>query len=1083
MSRVDPRGGLGIPDVRLRSTALVAKGAGVLASAYTEAGPEPGHPVSQEAGSRWRPQITQAQSESLEVYTARGGYAGRNQASVLYRLDSETTQFDWRGWDEPNCVTEWTAPNDTWGSSETWDRFACAVIAETGVIVVVGWDDVGVGTVGSWSYNPRTGVWTVLGSIPLGSAFYSADAPLGMVYDPDYGRLILYTGETGADSPDGQVAYFSEDAGVTWSLYARGFLDISAGSANSDGAYRPVVHPTADWLLVRVSETDGTGTGRQLASSDRGVTWDDIGSMSGGTGFWPVLGPIGFVVLYIDSGAQQYLRCKTLGAARAAFGDATEVTISDAREYSIAWGACDADGILYVYALGEAGAADQCWVFRSLDGGLTWTEYTWLAWETGSSTKKPEPMGCVASAGRVWTMCTLVGDTSTDGTMSLIGMGGWSNVAGGVGEDKSLRFNRVAWGSHDAASDAWGAFFVPFASPEDIGWTRSTGTGTRSLSPVSGAGLLLTTTAGQAELYNIAFGTNKDYCTGIAKFQVASSGSSTLATIGTGNTGCFILPALRDNGVYGYDAQIDIGTDGIQVRDGSTIRGTAALDTTAQPTYVRWFLTKGHVWVWYKTSPLDKWTYIGAIGTVETGLTISDAGAGTATDDRLVWGQGSTAVGKCLWMMVNGAVQADAEWGVDSIAEALDASVTTLTGHQWGKSVPGFGEAYPVPEGTGTSEELSLITARGGVTRIGEVVDLPAVHLYGVDNLHPDQSASPRDQWRATGTSEVRFVYDLGDESWFGGAFAIVALNCDFREAILQLDDGAGGVTTMGTLDKGSVTIDYTLVGDTLIPRSGTATIDRYFQDGEATGGYVTMSTAGSPVARRIVSQTPGFWTTSASQQRVRIRVEGLDGTETASGSGAIVHPSGIQVIYPTTENHRRYLVLKLASGQAVPNSTYKAGILTAVRLVGLGSVANWGNQIQHVLQRAVTRRSDGGGSVRELGPLRRRVSYDYQVPLLEMRTLAIGPNYVGVQTGIAIGTQHDTWSAIVGMLANELRSGEMPVLFFPVLPAADGNILDKTLYVYGLWASESIDITQTQGKEGRDEFLTVTGFAVEEIP
>jgi hypothetical protein len=1085
-SQLPPGFGLAIIDTRLSSDTIAAKGVGVLQSAYTESGPIPGHPSTLNAvPTSWRPQVSQAQSASIASYTIRGGYPGRDGASVLMN-EGGGSQNAYRGWDEPVTVTDWSAPGTAWGPSTAWTSYAAAVIEETGVIVVTGCD--GSANAQTWSYNPRSGAWTDLYDWDAG-ALDGLRTPLGMAYDRDRGRLLLWSGRASPISTTAQLAYYSDDGGTTWALYSRGFAPGQTGVAN--GAWRVVPHSSGDWLCMLLTDLDGTGTSTHLASSDRGVSWELVTSDSGGapsdgTAAFPVLGPAGFVIAYIDSSAGDIV-CKVIASARASINDAPQIVIDSTRDYSTCWACVDADGIVYVYALGTSAASlrDQCWAWRSLDGGTTWEQYTWGLWNMTSNTRYPQVYACLPSSGHVHLVHTQIGDTDTDFTLQTTALGGWSNVATGPGTDEYKRTSRIAWGHHTSGGlDAWGALWLPWAFPENLQWTRSTGTGTRTFGVSFGtAGLELTTTAGQGEVYFNGTSTNADYCCGQAILQVGSTGSATLATIGTANTGVHVRPALRDIGVYGYAPFIDFGSDGIQVRDGATIRASVSIDCTAQPVYVRWHLTKGSFWLWYKLNNSASWVILAS------GVTVTDAGAGTATDDRLIWGQETTAVGHAVWRMVAGSVSADLQYSVDGLAELGGTSATAVLGHQFGRPLPGAGTAYPFPDGTATtSEDLSLLSASGGPTYVGESVSLPVAYTYAVGHVHPTESPSPSLPWRATGTSEVRLVWDQGTngESWYGGAMALVALQGDWRTAVLQRDNGAGGTEDLGTLDKGWGSILYTRTGRTIVPRTGTATIDRYLEEGELVGGYVVMNTAGSDVARRITRQSAGYWSTSAVQQVV-IELEGIDASETSAGSGQIVHHSGVLVVYPATNTPRRYVIAKITSAQTVPGGVYSAGILAPARIVGVGADPSWQWSREIRLARRVTRGPSGVPQVLQTGRPRQIMSYSWPdgIDLRTIRRLSTPAPWIsGVPPASPIGSAEDAWSSPARLIADQLRSGEVPCVVIPRLPQITGTtITDQTLYTYGVAMVDGVTVSGRLGTEGLDEIVTATGLTVEGVP
>lgn len=1080
MAKVAPKFGLGAVMSRLVPDVLVAKGSGALESAYTESGAVPGHPEPADASSRWRPQVTGAQSVDIAVRTLQGGFAGRDAASVLARLGTESGLTDWRGWDEPNMVTDWTAPTDAWGSASAWTAFAAAVLP-TGVIVIVGCD--GSSNAQTWSYDPRSGTWTTLYDWDA-STGDGLSSPLGMAYDADRERIILWSG-SGSAGASTQVAYYSDDGGTTWALYARGFLGVDFTPTNV-GAYRVVTHPSGQWLLLALDDErgtaggglGGTGVAEALYSADRGVTWLEV---EGQVGYapWPVLGPAGFVVVYIHLTSDD-LMCRIQASATSSFADATEIVISNDYNFQQCWACVDDDGTIYAYGLGESTDLDACYCFRSTDGGLTWTEYRWQPWNTGTSTVYLTPWTCVASGGALHLVASPNGSTGCDNTLTVTTFGGWSQVAAGHGNERTRRDSRHGWGSLAAIGGgslvSKAAMYLPWALPAAMGWTKA-GTGTESLSPASNVGLETSCTAGQSLTYTKDFTSEtNDFMCGEAALKNTDD-SATLATIGTGVPGLYIRPILTNN-VYTYEGTIDIGRNGIQVRDGATIRASATVDTTTDKVYLRWHLTKGTFTVWYRVGAGTSWTRLA------NAVTITDGGATGDTEDTVVWGNGTGAVGRAHWYLVAAATEADWRYSVDTITEAGDGWSTRVAGHAFGRPIPGRGWAVAAPFGSAAGEDMARLTASGGPTYTGEQVTLPTAYTYPIDAIHPTLSPSPRKQWRATGSTEVRLVYDLTEPVFHGGAIALLALNADFRQAVLEMDDGAGGVTTLGTLDKGWASINYTLTGYSLMPRTSTATISRYIEHGELVGGYVIMNTGASDVARRIVGNTPGYWTTN-TVQRVRIEVEGIDGTETAAGSGTIVHPSGVLVVYPTATTPRQFIRVKIAASQTVPGGTYKAGVLAVARVVALGSDPAWGWSSTMQLARRTSRGTDGALSVRETGPARRVDTYSWPhgMVLRNIRTLAAPADYLGVVDGIALGSSEDVWSSPLGLIAEELESGAVPMVLFRQLPSSTSTITDRTLYRYGRLAVDSVTLTGILGTEGTDEVVTVSGITVEEIP
>jgi hypothetical protein len=1079
MALVSPKLGLGVMDGRLVESSLEAAGAGVLESAYTQAGPIPGVPEPLEAGSTWRPHLVGAQSVDLVFRTVRGGFAGRAGAEVLYRFGTDTDPEDWRSWNEPNLVTNWTAPAEGWGSSSAWTAIAACVITESQLIIVTALDASSNAT--TWSYNPRTGVWTVLYDWDAG-ALDGLAQPIGMAYDGERKRLLLWSGASSAVAGGlQQIAYYSDDGGSTWDLYSRGFL-VGGAFASTLGTFRVVTKPGADWLAFLLGEIDGFDgasiNANQFASSDAGVTWEVVNA--GGTSEavpYPT-GAIGQGFITVGIEADQSLTARLLPTARSPMASSSQAIVDAAAVVGNLWTATDADGTIYAVGQGTtvAGTRHELYVWRSQTSGASWEQYTFAAVAGSSATYYWEPQVVVAAAGQLHLIGRAVGDTNTDSTVSLITLGGWGQVSHGSGDEDyaTTGIKRFGYGYTGSQPTVGTVLWLPNTTPVNQGWTAGAVTGTTSLSPTGEQGMEITCTALQGETYRKSTGVNAEYAAGEVIVKV-DAGSSTLATIGTTNTGVYFAPELV-SGLTRWVAIVDIGSDGIQVRDGTTVRATSTGLTPTDYVFLRWHLTRGTFSLWYRVGPGATWTLLADEVTITSG-----AGSG---DDEIEFGCASTSPGESYWRLVGMTSGGDWRYGIDPVSALGESSADGVRGHLFGRAVPGRGAAYPLPEATSTSEDVGSLTGTGGPTRVDEGVDLPAGHTYPVSAVHPVESTSPSRQWRATGTSEVRLAYDLGAAMWHGGALFLAALQADFRTAVLQLDDGAGSVTDLGTLDKGW-DWSYTRTGRVLTPRSGTATVARYFAENELVGGYVILSTSGSPRASRITRNSGGYVSTDSSLQRIRIEFADTDGTEDASGTGAIVHHSGVLVAYPSSDLARRYRVHKIAASQVVPEDRYAAGIFAGGRVVGVGDPPEWGNSRTHRFPRRQSRGTDERLTIRKTGPSRVVDSYSWPsgAQLEFIRTLAVPANYVGVQSGVAFGSVGDSSYTLPGLLAGELENGETPALLFRRLPAAGTTITDPTLYSYGLVNVSDLTVSQKYGTEGVNDVVSLSGFTFEQVP
>lgn len=1051
--KLAPWGGWLVFDTRLTPDVITAQGAGTYDSAYTQAGPGPGHPEPQDSASRWRPQVSGAQSVGLRVVTLQGGFAGRRGASVGYLLESDAANTDIRGWDEPTLLTDWTTTSTAWNNG-TIGFWSAAVNPVTHEIVIT---VRGSSLQRTLVYQPRTDTWTNGYNWAGNQGLVD---PVAMAFDPERAeRLLMWTGDGTAGDLE-TIAYSSDDNGASFDFYSRGWNDTTFTGVNDRSTV--AVAAGLDWLM-----TNGS---RQWASSDRGVTWESIEDMSAdGVEFQALRTASGYAIVYLtDVTSRPAIRL--LGSPRTPFSIATEIEIDSTTVDEVV--ACVApDGIIYAVA----GVDGRLLVYRSIDDGATWAKYTWEASDNGN-TADIVPRALVSAAGALYVIGTSGG--TANGWLNVWRLGGWSNVENGPGGDANYnsRRGRHGYGQYGGSgAAATGRAYTPANMPESQGWTRAFALGTRSLTAVPG--LQIATTGANGEQFGHVSGESNLSHVGQAVLAVPTGGTITT------NSKVHVSPELSNN-VYSYGLAIRIDTDGIRVENGAgTLLGTAAVACTSK-IHIRWHLTKGKGSVWYRLPTTTKWTAVVVDGTV------TDTATPLGATDGLRWAHrsGGATDTTSVWYMVGWVSGGAFHYDVDSPTDLDDDYADGVRGLFFGKAIPSAASGrVAVPDATASTEGMAFIAAAGGSTRWSEIVSLPVEYQHGIEQACPWLSPKPDRTWESTTTEDdVKVVWDQGAnaESWYGGALALVVLNAQPRLFVLEVDDGAGGWTTIGTLDKGWSSINYTRTGRTLVPRAGTATISRYLHEDELAGGYVVMNTAGDPVARRIVHNSAGYLTTDADKQQVRITLDGVDGTETANGSGEIVHHSGIAVFYVTSEAQRRRLRVRIDDDAVVPDGVYRAGVMAIARVVAFPSTSwDWRKILQ--LSRTTRRGADQVLSARETGPARFVLAQGWAdgVAAGKMRTLATDPDYFGVTTGIAVGTDEDAWTSPLQLIATWLESGEVPVVSVSKLPAASGTITDPSLYLYGVLQSDAVSISNVTGTEGVDEQLRVDAPVLESIP
>ena len=1100
--RVDPTFGLVVFPDTLAPDALKATGVGSTDSAYTEADLGPGPSTST---GPWRPAITDAHTVDLQLQSIRSGFPGRTGgARVVYRLGSEAganLETDWRSWSEPNLITGWTSHADLWGSGAEWTSVSIVGLRSTGEILVAAGDDT-TGIVGIYRYNPRSDVWTVEDEIPITGDGFSPGEDLFPVLVPipgtDPERVLLYVC-TGTTAPSGggshaDGVFYSDDLGASWGQYARSPWPVTEFT-EPPGI---VAVEGGDWLAV-------TDRG-QFASSTAGDSWDLVDAAWDDARSAVARPGGGFVVASRDPTTAGPIAL-ILPTARTPLSDVTQIDIDASNSLDSApIITSDDDGVLYVFGR----TAGRYAVWRSTDGGLTWGQYT----DDLVNLTEDEPpllLTAVPSGGSVWLAMTGgINDTSGlagvgAGWVGLLRCGGWASWEAATASDRSALatdpLGRFGFGGvYDVGTGTYdgGWAYVPLLDPANAGWTDTPGTpaATMTLDGTDPGALQLTGTSAPTRVYSKsqAYGGGDPVVLNfLTRVRYISGGVKSGTT--TDNTGMGVDLRI-DDGVDSATVALQFGTDGFDVIEGGIVLASVAIDLTVA-TDILVSLFKGtsdyRILVLYRQSPFPtKWT--AAIDATVGTSTLAAPGLAVGTW-AVTWGKSAGSVAGtqvCSWRLVAANVTGTVRRGIDSgLAFSLEAPETGFHGLLWGKSLSGRGFGYPIPDATASTEQLGRVFALGGPTNQGERVSLLAASEHPIEAIHPSVEPSRRRGWRATGTSEVRLVWEwtASTAPWLGGALALyVDGEPRPRLFVVERDNGSGSFETLGTLDLAVLdTVAYTRSGVSYGPSGSAVGTSRYFGENELAGGYLTFGRSGSTFARRITANSAGYWTADTSLQRIRISVEGTISADPGSGSDLVVMaPRGLLVMYPTDPARVRVKV-SIASGAVTPEGRYQAGILALGRVIGIGSIPDWGWNVNHTIPAQFTRAIDGVSSARALGPPRRAVTYSWPAGSPAHLVRSAGSygdlaGWVGASGGAPIAMRHDGPWSLPGVFALT-GAGASPVVCVPRLPVSTSTLTDPTRFIFGRITSDRIRLTNKQGTEGVDELVGAGELSIEEIP
>lgn len=258
-----------------------------------------------------------------------------------------------------------------------------------------------------------------------------------------------------------------------------------------------------------------------------------------------------------------------------------------------------------------------------------------------------------------------------------------------------------------------------------------------------------------------------------------------------------------------------------------------------------------------------------------------------------------------------------------------------------------------------------------------------------------------------------------------------------------------------------------------------------FINTGSVTAGsevwyYKGTGTTVTYVARRIRSNSAGVWSDDATATPPHLVLDGVTGSEDASGSCTLVWPSGLLLYYPPAHGKLRYWRLRIPA-QVCPDSYFEAGVIGIGRLLPFGRQHTWGWS-QETLPNFREVRNDYGTARRtQRGPNRRTWTLDFSdgLTLWRLRQLA-SPDRIGVSGGVALGSVDDVWWVLEGVLG-ATKGASVPVVACSKLPSSSGMVLDRSLYLYG-YLSGSVQWTNSAGEEGVNEHGRIERFVVDGI-
>lgn len=1053
---------------RWRPENLDPLGAGLLDSDYKEKDPRPGTAVTDDSRARLRPEISHVQATgTLVIKVTEGGLPGPQGAAISYRQAKDSAD-NARGWNQPNYLQGWIAQE--WSDSDVWDDFGCVTIPKTQLVIGFVQNNGGAPSLARTRiFDPESWTWGASTAVPWEFGAFTSAVALVHLSGPDRVLAIVHSG-TAAQS---MQIWATEDDGLLWEEYS--LKPIRDPAANEQGAgfgiaiKRAKAAALSDGSVVTVVE-DGAGAIAQLASADLGVTFALVE---------PALAAFGsnidvfalpdqtFAMTYIDD-ATGFPRIRFIGSAFEPIGSAVDLLIAGSQMNSLT-ATVDADGAIYVFGARDTNFA-RVEVFLSTDNGRTWTAFDWGIVDTGDNSAFLLLTGCCATAGYImlqhqWSVS--IGDEG--GSVGTIIAAGWTNATAvddgffrnalGNPVDGPRQFERFGFGHQTGLeSNSW----IPIERPGDTIYTAG-----GVLGELEPPGRFNVTSIGAGvDDYTFTSATGIEDCVIKADLDCTVLGSQAAMIVG-------FDVEISDPGVpRSFRIQIRVSTTGFAVHNfhsGADI-GTVTIDMLTNPLQIALHFVFestgliGDVHTYYRRKGNTIWTE----GPSASNIVKAAAAANLS---RFILGHHAVTTSVSHWTFFGWAFDGGIAFGEDKVD---------------GKRIADL--PYPlIAAGDGLSDAKAFLSLRSGPGIRGEVYTIAAEADHGVHKLFPGVSPSRDETWESTSDLSLQKIsVDMGADTRLGQSFALVMGVMGANVRLIRLLGDIGGTPTLiGTWDgaTGFTGLDYILTGDQLAPLvPTTADAARWIQAMEFAGGHVLLP---GGKARRIVLNSAGGWTQSATVVP-HFTLEGLDGSESATGICDLVSPSGYMVCHlgTTAATFRRHFQIEIAI-QSTPDARFRVGNILLGGLIVPGK--SWSNGWSLSTRPNTRSRRDPHGTEyrQQRGPNVRTYSIAWPdgVKLHDLRGGDLDVDYIGSSaTGAsALAGRDDVLGQLVGAMA-ESKGFSAPSMLLGDVPDASGvTVTDPTLYAYGLLTG-TVDAQNVFGNEGVNEFYRISGIQLVEV-
>tara|TARA_R110000824_G_scaffold27515_10_gene93523 strand:+ start:213 stop:1208 length:996 start_codon:yes stop_codon:yes gene_type:complete len=328
--------------------------------------------------------------------------------------------------------------------------------------------------------------------------------------------------------------------------------------------------------------------------------------------------------------------------------------------------------------------------------------------------------------------------------------------------------------------------------------------------------------------------------------------------------------------------------------------------------------------------------------------------------------------------------------------------------------------------------------------------------------------------------------------------YGIHLQNINFGDAYVETWNGAAWVNpVLIRADTDFLSIQYTLDGDVVAPDLtvvGPWGGDRYIKLDELVGSYCEFDPSGSPIVRKIVSNSEGgAYRTAAGGLPPKVAEFLVEGDLSAVPAAGVMHirQDSATHLFPSSSTAYTKFRLRIPV-QDTAEGYFKIGAMVLGPVLFFGTDYSHGRLLTLEPNQEITTGRSGDRLVEELGPARRRIEFSWTDGWDSRATSGDSPRdwteiaYHVTAPGGGAGVREDP-SVLEGMLLRSRGAAET-VVYLPRVPHVDGvkqpeTITGRERHLYGRIVSKVTRqvILGDEDSAAKGEVQAVNAIAIDE--